>query len=176
LELRGAIRRRAWLSPQLLAAPDDIGEEDRARLRALRGQRLLRSWAVWAEWTVWEPNGRVRRKESAWLKDGRLILEFETARLELAAWKTETCLSWDTIDIAQGMHWGDEDNDFRTWWRVDALEPLTALRDPLDEVLAVEWYDALGLASVQARHSPSCSTRATSSASRTYPARRLTCD
>jgi hypothetical protein len=130
--------------PQFLAAPDHIGEEDRARLRALRGQRLVRSWAVWFEWTVLERNGRVRRKESGWLQVGPLILEFETARLELAAWKTDTCLSWDTIDIAQGVHWGGEDDDSRTWWRADALEPLTALRDPLDEVLIVDWYAALG--------------------------------
>jgi hypothetical protein len=139
--------------PQFLVAPDDIGEEDRARLSALRGQRLVRSWAVWEEWTLQERNGRVRRKVSGWNVDGPLILEFETDRLELAAWQDATCLSWDMIDIAQGVHWGDEDDDRRTWWhavsrdelgRHHALKPLTALRDPLGQVLVVEWYEALG--------------------------------
>jgi hypothetical protein len=137
--------------PQRLAAPNDIGEEDRARLRALRGQRLVRSWAVWEEWTLRERNGRVRRKVSGWNEDGPLILDFETARLELAAWEFETCLSWDTIDIAQGVHSGDD--DCRTWWRAvsrgelgrhHALRLLTALRDPLDEVLIVEWDEGFG--------------------------------
>jgi hypothetical protein len=58
------------------------------------------------------------------------------------------CLSWDTIDIAQGVDWSDPPNAnyfcSRTWWHADGLEPLAALRDPLDEILTFDWYGALG--------------------------------
>jgi hypothetical protein len=138
-------------------SPDDVissarysavlGAEDRARLRALRGQRLVRSWAIWGEWTFREPDGRVGI-ESGWYEDTPVILEFETTRLELAQWKMQLCLSWDTIDIAQGVDWSDAPHaNFwcsRTWWQPDGLEPLAALRDPLDEVLTVDGDDGLG--------------------------------
>jgi hypothetical protein len=84
--------------------------------------------------------------ENAWFRDGPLILEFQDGRLELAAFKFHICLSWATIDVQDDVIWF-EGSSFHLAWRACALDPLNALRDPIDEVLAVEYRGGLnGLA------------------------------
>jgi hypothetical protein len=124
----------AAYSPAHCETLSDLPEADRSQLRALRGQRLVRSWAMWE--TV----------ESAWFRDGPLILEFQDRRLEIAAFKLHICLSWGAIDVQKEVVWY-EGSSFHLAWRESALDPLNALRDPIDEVLAVEYRGGLnGLA------------------------------
>jgi hypothetical protein len=120
----------AGYSPAHIETLGDLPDDDRRQLRALRGQRLIRSWAMWDA------------DEDAWFPDGPVILELEDRRLELAAFKLHICLSWSTIDVQQDVIWC-EGSTFQLGWREGALDPLNALRDPLDDVLAVEYRGAL---------------------------------
>ena len=73
------------------------------RLRALRGQRLQRSFAVWERGL----RARLsRHRLDAWFTDAPVILDFGVTRLELAAFKTHLCVSWDLIDVAAPIELG----------------------------------------------------------------------
>jgi hypothetical protein len=115
-------------APRHVETMEQLDERDRERLRGLVGQRLVRHWAMW--------------EGDTWFTDGPVILEFEQARLELAAFKLHLCLSWDSIDVGQELDWFG--TDLQLEWRADALQPLAALRGPLQQVLAVR--DLGGLA------------------------------
>jgi hypothetical protein len=118
-------------APRHVETLEQLGEDDRSRLRGLAGQRLVRHWAMW--------------DGEAWFPDGPVVLEFEAARLELAAFKLHVCLSWGSIDVAQDLDWFG--TGLRLEWRAEVLQPLAALRDPLTDVLAVEYRGGLnGLA------------------------------
>lgn len=123
-------------APRHVETLEQLDERDRERLRGLAGQRLVRHWAMW--------------ESDAWFPDGPVVLEFEEARLELAAFKLHICLSWDTIDVEQDLDWFG--TDLQLEWRADALEPLAALRDPLQDALAIEYRGSLNGLAFQTDH------------------------
>ncbi len=112
--------------PAHIETLEDLSAADWERLRALRGQRLVRSWTMWDA------------AEDVWFTDGPLVLEFEHHQLEIAAFKTHICLSWGAIDVREDVVWF-EGSMFELGWKEGALGPLNALKDPVDEVLAVQY-------------------------------------
>jgi hypothetical protein len=110
------------------------------RLRALRGQRLRRSFAVWerGRWSALRAQVP-RHRLDAWFCDGPVILDFGVTRLELAAFKFHLCVSWNLIDVAEPIEWsrGLE-------WREDALRELARLRNrTIDTIRIVEYQGML---------------------------------
>ena len=111
------------------------------RLRALRGQRLERSFAVWERGLRSTLTARLpRHRLDAWFTDAPVILDFGVTRLELAAFKTHLCVSWDLIDVADPIDWAD----FRLEWREDPLRELARLRGhTIDTIRVIEYQGAL---------------------------------
>jgi hypothetical protein len=111
------------------------------RLRALRGQRLRRSFAVWEGGVGSALRARLpRHRLEPWFCDAPVILDFGVTRLELAGFKFHLCVSWDLIDVADPIEWGD----FRLEWREDAHRELARLRDrTIETVRLVEYQGTL---------------------------------
>lgn len=109
------------------------------RLRALRGRRLRRSFAVWERerWSAWRAR-LSRHRLDAWFCDGPVILDFGVTRLELAGFKFHLCVSWDLIDVAEPIEW-----DGRLEWREDALRELAQLRNRTIDTIRVVEYQGL---------------------------------
>jgi hypothetical protein len=109
------------------------------RLRALRGRRLRRSFAVWERerWSAWRAR-LSRHRLDAWFCDGPVILDFGVTRLELAGFKFHLCVSWDLIDVAEPIEW-----DGRLEWREDALHELAQLRNRTIDTIRVVEYQGL---------------------------------
>ena len=117
-------------APRHYDSAEALLREHGDRLRALRGRRLERSFAVW------EPD----EAEEPWFVDGPLILDFGDTRLEMAAFKMHLCVGWDLIDVAEPIDWGD----FQLEWREDALPELARLSGrTIDAVRLVSYQGML---------------------------------
>jgi hypothetical protein len=115
-------------------------DENGDRLRALRGERLRRSFAVWEGGVRSALLARLRRQRlHAWFRDAPVILDFGVTRLELAAFKFHLCVSWDLIDVAEPIDWGD----IRLEWREDPLDELAALRDRIIDAIRLVEYQGM---------------------------------
>lgn len=128
--------------PRHVEAIGDLTADDRAQLRGLRGRRLVRSWAVWDA------------GDDEWFVDGPIVLDFGATRLELAAFKTHLCLSWDSIDVSDAIEWSPG-SEFRLEWRLDALPLVDAVLDAevRDVLLADERAGFNSIAFATARES-----------------------
>ena len=100
--------------PQHVELGADLSADDRHRLRGLVGRELVASWAVWDV------------KDDEWFVDAPVVLDFGD-RLEVAAFKTHLCLSWNAIDVSEPLDWYGTPFDLR--WRRDPLPAVSALLD-----------------------------------------------
>lgn len=117
--------------PRHVTTVAELLEHDGERLRALKGERLVRSFAMW------DTGG------DRWFKDGPVVLDVGPACLEVAAFKLHLCVSWDQVDVGHGIDWYGG-SVFRLGWRTDALSALrTFAGHVIDEVIAVEYRGAL---------------------------------
>ena len=118
--------------PQHVETIAELGGH-RARLDALVGSTFRGSLACWDT------------TDDEWFTDAPLILEFDHARLELAAFKLHLCVSWNEIDVGRRIEWAD----FRLAWKANALPPLDPLRGQvIDELNVIEYrgdFNGLGL-------------------------------
>ena len=130
-------------APRHYESAEALLDENGDRLRALRGQRLRRSFAVWLGGVMPALQARLRRQRSyAWFTDAPVILDFGVARLELAAFKDHICVSWDLIDVTEPIDWYG--GDLRLDWRENALGELVALRGcTIDAIRIVEYRGML---------------------------------
>ncbi|WP_022929365.1 hypothetical protein [Patulibacter americanus] len=104
--------------PRHLASVDELTGADRARLRGLVGTAFPTVWAVWDT------------DDDARFADAPVVLDRGAGpggRLELAAFKTELCVSCDSIDLAAPIDWYGTGLDLR--WRSGVLPEAERLRD-----------------------------------------------
>ena len=116
--------------PRHIYTAASLAEQDGDRLRALRGERLVRSFVVWD----------VRERE--WFRDGPAILDFGVTRFEIAGFKDYLCVSWDSIDVTRPIDWDDDEHALE--WRANALPELHRMCGrTIDAVRIVEYQGAL---------------------------------
>jgi hypothetical protein len=137
------VRRYA---PRHFGSREALLAEYGERLRALRGQRLRRSYAIWerGRWSPWRPWWPGHHWD-AWFCDGPVILDFGVTRVELAGFKFNLCVSWDLIDVAEPIEW----DDLRLEWREDALSELARLRDRTIDTVRIVDHQVWGVSGLQ---------------------------
>lgn len=97
---------------------DAVAREHGARLAALRGRRLSRSWVVWD------------RESDRWFNDAPIVLEFEGERLDFCATRSdEVAISWNGIDVSRQPGWFGLTDALD--WRGDGLAALACHRGGL---------------------------------------------
>ena len=100
--------------PQHVESGADLSADERYRLQRLVGRELVASWAAWD------------LGDDTWFVDAPVVLDFGD-RLEVAAFKTHLCLSWDAIDVSEPLDWYGTPFELR--WRRDPLPAVNALLD-----------------------------------------------
>ncbi|MEU9835263.1 hypothetical protein AB0D67_27340 [Streptosporangium sp. NPDC048047] len=92
----------------------------------LEGRRMTRALLVWD------------LDDDVWFADGLVLLDFEGEQVEIVHTKfDEVSITWNTVDPAQPVDWGEE---FRLVWRDGAPGELAALKGQrLRAVELLEW-------------------------------------
>ncbi|MFD8531554.1 hypothetical protein ACFV0L_29450 [Streptosporangium canum] len=92
----------------------------------LEGRRLTRALLVWD------------LDDDVWFADGLVLLDFEGEQVEIVHTKfDEISITWNTVDLAQPLDWGEE---FRLAWRDGVPSELAALKGQrLQAVELLEW-------------------------------------
>ncbi|MEV7011165.1 hypothetical protein [Streptosporangium sp. NPDC051022] len=108
------------------------------RLAMLEGRRLTRALLVWD------------LDDDKWFTDGLVLLDFEGEQVEIVHMRfDEISITWNTVDPAQPLDWGEE---FRLTWRDGVPGELAALKGQrLQAVELLEWTGAdmaLGMVAV----------------------------